>query len=424
MSCLGPNYNPVPPRAWSRVQNACTSADPTVSTIAGDVVRASLAKGNVLQYKKNSANLTKAQRYSKIATGNWTNQNTTWASQTSTYTNPNTLNLQQVGFTPIPLPEPVRDLNGCVQTFLKDGGSLLCNTTVNPCTDEVISRTRVTQCTPSTASDVPGPMVLLCWDSSLQTWYPRSTRTMNNSGNKWPQNYKLFRSANSLPSKSYYDSATFQAERRKYVYPTTASPRASIEIINQIYNTFNTGGSSSSGSSNGGNGSSNSGGAINNTMNSNSVTTNMQSTSAAMNVSAGNINMNILPDPVPNYINFAEIENPHNLSLNSNTIPYEELKSRISYSITNPGIYIIQNTSGYINIALPAKIKNWKEVTIINKTDYGINVMVNSATQNISNYFFTQGDQYVALAQNNTAQFKFVASGPETTEGNWILNLF
>jgi len=274
---------------------------------------------------------------------------------------------------------------------------------------------------------VPGPMVLLCWDSSLQTWYPRATRTMNNSGNKWPQNYKLFRSANSLPSESYFNSATFQKERRKYVYPSTANPRTSIEIINQIYNTFNAGSGSSSGSSNsGGSGSSgnNNNGSINNTMNSNSVTTNMQSSTAAMTISAGNINVNVLPDPIPNYIDFAEIENPYDLSLNTYSSPYEDLRLRTNYEIEYPGVYIIQNTPGYINIALPAKIKNWKEVTIMNKTNYGINVMVNNATQMISNYFFSNGDQYVALARNNTAQFKFVASGPETTEGNWILNLF
>ena len=55
-------------------------------------------KGNVLQYKINSSNLTKNQRYSKIAQGQWTNRTKTFASQsTRGYTNPNTQSLMRVG---------------------------------------------------------------------------------------------------------------------------------------------------------------------------------------------------------------------------------------------------------------------------------------------------------------------------------------
>jgi hypothetical protein len=32
----------------------------------------------------------------------------------------------------------------------------------------------------------------------MQTWFPRNNLTMNNSGNKWPQNYKGFVSALNL----------------------------------------------------------------------------------------------------------------------------------------------------------------------------------------------------------------------------------
>lgn len=188
-----------------------------------------------------------------------------------------------------------------------------------------------------------------------------------------------------------------------------------IENIYNIYNTFSTGGSG------GGNG-----GTISNSVTSGNVNTNLTSTNASLAVSAGNINISVLPDPVPNYLDFGELTagSTTDLSLNSNTAPYEDLRSRTSYTLTNPGVYIAQNTAGYTNIALPEKIKNWKEITIMNKTEHGINVLVNKETQTISNYFFATLDQYVALAKNNTAQFKFVSSGPDTTEGNWILNLF
>ena len=82
MYCFdGYKYLPQPPREWSRVQNSCSVIAPTNDN---ELVRvpytnifvpfgqlntelAMINKGNVLQYKKNSSNLTKWQRYSKIA---------------------------------------------------------------------------------------------------------------------------------------------------------------------------------------------------------------------------------------------------------------------------------------------------------------------------------------------------------------------
>ena len=113
MSCYNNCYLPQPPRAWSRVQNSCsliTNTDNNDSLVkdpyTGELVQplvlgariAMLNKGNVLQYKANSSNLTKAQRYSKIAQGQWVNRNTTWATQsTRGYTNPNTTSLKRDG---------------------------------------------------------------------------------------------------------------------------------------------------------------------------------------------------------------------------------------------------------------------------------------------------------------------------------------
>lgn len=53
-------------------------------------------KAEVLQYKNNSANLTKKQRWSQMVRGFSQNKKKVWATQNNTYTNPNIQNLQQV----------------------------------------------------------------------------------------------------------------------------------------------------------------------------------------------------------------------------------------------------------------------------------------------------------------------------------------
>jgi len=208
------SYNPKPPRVWSRVQNRCTFVDngtnnsvflpltgKTGTQLEAEYQLQMLRKGNILQYKNNSSSLTKNQRYTQICKGMWTNRTKSYATQTQTYTNPNTSNLQQVNFTSVPtngnttyIPGPfnfnIPAPYGCTNNTIKDGGSLLCNTIVNPCTDEVIERTRVINCYPTSSSDVPGPIQELCWDSKLDTWYPRQRYIMPTSGTKWPEGYK------------------------------------------------------------------------------------------------------------------------------------------------------------------------------------------------------------------------------------------
>lgn len=213
------SYNPKPTRVWSRVQHPCTFTldisynsvfDPltgkTTSLLEADYYNKLLYKGNILQYKKNTSNLTKSQRYSQICKGMWTNRTKSYATQTQTYTNPNTSNLKQVNFINVPtngittyIPGPfnfnIPSPNGCPSNTIKEGGSLLCNTIVNPCNDEVIDVTKVLECYPTYCSDVPGPIIDLCWNPKLDTWYPRQNLTMNNSTDKWPEGYKGFVSA-------------------------------------------------------------------------------------------------------------------------------------------------------------------------------------------------------------------------------------
>lgn len=200
------NYLPIPPRLWSRVQSPCSlsiGVGNNFDYATNDYKRQMLLKGNILQYKKNSSDLTKNQRYALIAKGMWTNRTTTWATQSVSYTNPNTTSLKRVNFTII---DPSNNtfsnpLNpffayGCSSSEIKDGGSLVCNTVVNPCTDEVISQTKSQIiCNPTTDSDVPGPIMELCWNDGTPTWYPRQRYTMGTSGNKWPVNSKEIVSA-------------------------------------------------------------------------------------------------------------------------------------------------------------------------------------------------------------------------------------
>ena len=251
MSCLGPKYSPIPTREWTRFENRCI-----YNVVSTDYrAAAMLKKGNILQYKKNSANYTKAQIYSKIATGMWTNRTTTWAAQSETYTNPNTASLKRVNYTninisgPIPVPtvEPltcsvpsnnnipsnnnpiipsdnhpivdpvpspiIPELGPLINPVespiipniqpaaipaiivIPDAGSLLCNISENICTGEIYKVTKSQNCYPTSDSDVPGRIEYLCYDNSLPTYYPKTKLTYGTSGTKWPQGAKIIRSA-------------------------------------------------------------------------------------------------------------------------------------------------------------------------------------------------------------------------------------
>jgi hypothetical protein len=219
---FGGVYDPVPPRAWSRVQNICSTNNDTSGLVylplenryiplgEAEYLASIQYKGNILQYKKNSSNLTKSQRYSQIAKGMWTNRTKTWATQSQTYSNPNTTSLLRVGtisypsnnLTPGqplnpagPYAEPPSTTFNCPNETYKDGGNLVCNVSVNPCTGEVTQVSTVPNCAPTSDSDVPGPITFLCWNNRQQTYYPKTRRAMNNSTNKWPINYKAFTSA-------------------------------------------------------------------------------------------------------------------------------------------------------------------------------------------------------------------------------------
>ena len=269
MSCLGPDYNPVPPKEWYRFQNACPGTAPqideAISFNAADPITGVLKaykyqlavykKGNVLQYKKNSSDLTKNQRYSQIAKGMWTNRTKTWGSQSESVTNPNSDLLKRVNYNTFVKPnygvdgteivEPILSTSaiincspGSTRNFaalpkigtsivsalpvvvkstvtltmppyvshpkiltpqaIQTGGSLIGTIVENPCSGEILQQTYTQDCYSTTDSGVPGPSTLLCWNDGLQTYYPKTKLTYGTSGNKWPTNAKLIFSANSI----------------------------------------------------------------------------------------------------------------------------------------------------------------------------------------------------------------------------------
>jgi hypothetical protein len=216
MSCLGPGYNPNPTRAWSRVQSQCTylSPDETATTAYIPVLKKSVPlgdvqyelsminKGNVLQYKCNSANITKSQKYSLIAKGAW-NRKKVWATQTQSYSNPNSNSFQRVNYPGIISVKPGTSQQAaelCQNNTIPDGGNLNGHLIVNQCTGAVIQKLVNNNCFPTSCSDVPGPIIGLCYNNNFQTWYPKQRYYMSNSANKFPEGYKGFVSANSIPN--------------------------------------------------------------------------------------------------------------------------------------------------------------------------------------------------------------------------------
>jgi hypothetical protein len=220
------SYNPIPPRVWSRVQNPCTYITPglpdqynvyipltnkTVSSAQAIEEDKQTYKGNILQYKGNSAMLTKSQKYSQLSRCAGPNRKKVFATQSQTYTNPNTTGLLRVGFQTYPYPNEivgapnnisgpfeynVANPNDCSGNAVQDGGVLVCGTFANPCSGEIYIKpnNNSTICNPASASNVPGPRIL-CWNKKVQPWFPKPRYVMNNSTDKWPNNYKGFVSA-------------------------------------------------------------------------------------------------------------------------------------------------------------------------------------------------------------------------------------
>jgi len=239
MSCLGPEYNPNPTREWTRYKPKCLN---------NDVDAQMYMKANILQYKNNSARLTQKQKYGWLAQRKFTS----WASQSQSSL-PNIKSLKRVNQTyivapqssniidsnnitsyelqdciknkinnninlpsnsgggnkpppPPPPPPPIETPNypilpivdnpGVPLYLIPNGGRLICNTRENPCTGQLLQKQANNTCYPTTCSDVPGPIQLLCWSGRLPTFFPKVKRNYGTSDNKWPVNEKFIFRAN------------------------------------------------------------------------------------------------------------------------------------------------------------------------------------------------------------------------------------
>lgn len=283
-------YFPIPTRTWYRVQNNCFDLDSTYYGNKLDMLK----KGNVLQYKANSSNLTKTQKYSLIAKGQWTNRNTTWASQsTRGFTNPNTTSLKRSGNVvnvaidpitgqilgpttePPSCPKPIIKTNEALPSnggggsdvsepnlppqlspqhgsnvfpppvapstppapiVIQDGGVLICSVQENICTGKSQQSSSQQLCHPTTDSDVPGKIEYLCWNDGSQTWYPRQRYIMSNSTDKWPVNAKLvgaIKLVTPIITNSTYNELT-KSVKLIWTFDDSCLPASSFSVFENL----------------------------------------------------------------------------------------------------------------------------------------------------------------------------------------------
>ena len=247
MSCLGPKYNPLPPRKWIRFQNRFSQINEIPVSDYEQYLLQMNKKANILQYNNNSIRINKNQKYGQLANRNFK----TFSSQTQTYSNPNiklfkrqnetykvlpnvtiinnndvtqiknitcVKNKTQYKFTNLPpiinnegnqpmipqiIPQQpnISQINlsnppyitppGKIIYFIPDGGNLLCNKILDPCSGNIINKTKNNLCFHTSCSDVPGKIQLLCWSGREPIYFPRVKRTYGTSENKWPINSKI-----------------------------------------------------------------------------------------------------------------------------------------------------------------------------------------------------------------------------------------
>ena len=153
-----PFNNSLPTRLWARFEPNCPSFKITENDVA-ETSYDQQRKASILQCPTNGLlNFTKAQLWA-MAARNELSRKKGWASQSDEYTYPNTSNIDNT-----------------VNVGLKQvGNTLTCWETVSP----II-------CNPSTASNVPGKPVILCYSAGAPFNNYRHSRTFASGGTKWP----------------------------------------------------------------------------------------------------------------------------------------------------------------------------------------------------------------------------------------------
>jgi len=86
---------------------------------------------------------------------------------------------------------PVVPIAPIINNSIIEGGRLSHCTRGNICTGEVKEFIKQIPCFPTSASDVPGPIINLCYPSNFPAFYPRVRKTYTSSSTKWPINSKI-----------------------------------------------------------------------------------------------------------------------------------------------------------------------------------------------------------------------------------------
>ena len=147
-----PVYNPNPPRLWSRFNYVCPCSpggQPSCSTNYEKLDER--RKAEILKYKANSSNITKKQHYANAASNRWlTGRKRSWATQTVSYTNPNTSTLERVG-------------------------------------DVLVCNNNNVSCSLTSDANVPGKVRPLCYNPLVPLYNYKVTRTYKSGGTKWTE---------------------------------------------------------------------------------------------------------------------------------------------------------------------------------------------------------------------------------------------
>ena len=389
-------YNPTPTKVWNRVQNSCSLN----LTSFVNPQQQMLYKGNILQYKGNSSSITKNQRYAQIAKGKWTSRKKSWATQSVTYSNPNTSNLLRVNYSVI----PTDTINDCSLNTIFNGGSLICSTIANSCTNEIIKQNNnsILSCNLTSDSDVPGPLKVLCWNNSLPTYFPRQTYKMTSVGNKFPVNYKgLISAITPIPpilSLSGFTSTSISLfwsfNNNNCIIPISSyNIYQNGQIINNVPFTEMSI-------------------TISNLIS--SITYNFYITSLSNTIESLPSNTITSTSPIEEIPIVLPINNGNNNTNNNttnNTNTYEINTTNLTYSITisNPMYthYIIESNT---NIILPTQLYDQTEFSILNNTQTIITISTNNPNILIFNSPYNPPDGLNTFLINSNQYIKIIYS--------------
>lgn len=244
-ACLAKNYLPVPPRDWTRANSLSfyylnnyrddliyiPRLDKYVTPSEAGIISKMFVKGNVLQYPANRTFLTKQVKFSKIVRGLWNQRKKSWASQSSGVTNPNVSQLYRansevnpnnengeirfsecvkrkrdetsfptgtkvsdgINFPNIPNPLPQPTSTDVFPIFKEpvelnfsiiNGGNLVACSSENLCSGAVKRQVKNIGCYPTSDSDVPGPIINLCYPNNIELTLPHPTRKYTQA-NRW-----------------------------------------------------------------------------------------------------------------------------------------------------------------------------------------------------------------------------------------------